>query len=129
VKTDINHRDPDGSTPLLWAVYDENVAEASRLLKAGATVSLANNYGASPMGGLSAAQAEPVIRAFSLYFRLVNLAEQNHRIRAARCWISTCRTLSSRRMWPGPAKKRCRLSPIKSSIISKPSSPEFPKIC
>src|SRR5258707_11664934 len=35
------------------------------------------------LGGLSPAQAEPVIRAFSLYFRLINLAEQNHRIRRA----------------------------------------------
>ena len=39
----------DGSTPLQWAVYDENVAEVRRLLKAGANVSLANNYGATPM--------------------------------------------------------------------------------
>ncbi|WNG18301.1 phosphoenolpyruvate carboxylase [Cystobacter fuscus] len=29
-------------------------------------------------------QAEPVLRAFSTYFRLVNLAEQNHRIRRTR---------------------------------------------
>jgi len=40
------------------------------------------------IGGLSPAQAEPVIRAFSLYFRLVNLAEQNHRIRRARAHAS-----------------------------------------
>jgi phosphoenolpyruvate carboxylase len=40
------------------------------------------------LGGLSPAQAEPVIRAFSLYFRLVNLAEQNHRIRRARAHAS-----------------------------------------
>jgi phosphoenolpyruvate carboxylase len=37
---------------------------------------------------LSPAQAEPVIRAFSLYFRLVNLAEQHHRIRRARAHAS-----------------------------------------
>ena len=48
--TGVNHRDPDGSTPLQWAVYDGNVVEVQRLLKAGARVSLANNYGASPMG-------------------------------------------------------------------------------
>jgi phosphoenolpyruvate carboxylase len=40
------------------------------------------------LGGLSPQQAEPVIRAFSLYFRLVNLAEQNHRIRRARAHAS-----------------------------------------
>ena len=37
---------------------------------------------------LTPEQAEPVIRAFSLYFRLVNLAEQNHRIRRARAHAS-----------------------------------------
>ena len=40
---------PDGSTPLQWAVYNGDVAEARRLLRAGADVSLANNYGATPM--------------------------------------------------------------------------------
>jgi phosphoenolpyruvate carboxylase len=40
------------------------------------------------LADLSPAEAEPVIRAFSLYFRLVNLAEQNHRIRRARAHAS-----------------------------------------
>lgn len=48
--TDVNHRNPDGSTPLQWAVYEGDVAEVSRLLDSGADVTLANNYGASPMG-------------------------------------------------------------------------------
>src|SRR5262245_58796401 len=47
--TDVNRREVDGSTPLQWAVYEENVAEVRRLLKAGAKVSLANNYGVTPM--------------------------------------------------------------------------------
>ena len=46
---DVNARKPDGSTPLQWAVYDDNVAEVQRLIKAGADVSLANDYGASPV--------------------------------------------------------------------------------
>jgi ankyrin repeat protein len=46
---DVNHRNADGSTPLQWAVYAGDVAEAKRLLRAGADVSLANNYGATPM--------------------------------------------------------------------------------
>src|SRR6185295_4867778 len=46
---DVNHRNPDGSTPLQWAVYQNDAAEVRRLLKAGADVALANNYGASPM--------------------------------------------------------------------------------
>jgi ankyrin repeat protein len=48
-KQDVNRRNPDGSTPLQWAVYDGNVAEAKRLLRAGADVALANHYGATPM--------------------------------------------------------------------------------
>jgi uncharacterized protein len=48
-KEDVNRRNPDGSTPLQWAVYKGDVAEARRLLRAGADVSLANNYGATPM--------------------------------------------------------------------------------
>src|SRR5687767_12898392 len=45
----VNHRNPDGSTPLQWAVYEGDVAEVSRLLAAGADVALANDYGATPM--------------------------------------------------------------------------------
>src|SRR5579883_621420 len=48
--TDVNKRGVDGSTPLQYAVYNEDVAEVRRLIKAGANVSLANNYGATPMG-------------------------------------------------------------------------------
>jgi uncharacterized protein len=49
-KEDVNRRHPDGSTPLQWAVYEGNVAEARRLLLAGADLKIANNYGATPMG-------------------------------------------------------------------------------
>src|SRR5690606_20531987 len=48
--SDVNHRNPDGSTPLQWAVFEGNIPEVSRLLDAGADVSLANDYGATPMG-------------------------------------------------------------------------------
>jgi ankyrin repeat protein len=48
-KDDVNRRNVDGSTPLQWAVYNGDVAEATRLVRAGADVSLANNYGATPM--------------------------------------------------------------------------------
>jgi ankyrin repeat protein len=48
-KEDVNRRNPDGSTPLQWAVYAGDAAEVKRLLRAGAKVSLANNYGATPM--------------------------------------------------------------------------------
>jgi ankyrin repeat protein len=46
---DVNRRNPDGSTPLQWAVYKGDVAEVKRLLRLGANASLANNYGATPM--------------------------------------------------------------------------------
>jgi len=45
----VNRRAVDGSTPLQWAVYENDVNEVLRLLQAGANVSLANNYGATPM--------------------------------------------------------------------------------
>jgi len=48
-KEDVNRRNLDGSTPLQWAVYNGDVAEATRLVRAGADVSIANNYGATPM--------------------------------------------------------------------------------
>jgi uncharacterized protein len=48
-KADVNRQNPDGSTPLQWAVYNGDVAEVKRLLRAGANISLANKYGASPM--------------------------------------------------------------------------------
>ena len=44
---DVNKREVDGSTPLQWAVYEGDVAEVERLIKAGADVALANNYGAT----------------------------------------------------------------------------------
>jgi uncharacterized protein len=40
---------PDGSTPLQWAVYRNDVAEVKRLLAGGAKVSAANAYGVTPM--------------------------------------------------------------------------------
>jgi len=48
-KEDVNRRNVDGSTPLQWAVYNGDVAEVRRLLRAGADASIANNYGATPM--------------------------------------------------------------------------------
>ena len=48
-KEDVNRREPDGSTPLQWAVYKGDVAEVVRLLRLGADVKLANNYGVTAM--------------------------------------------------------------------------------
>ncbi len=49
VNGDVNARQPDGSTPLQWAVYEGDTAEVRRLIDAGADVTLANEYGASAM--------------------------------------------------------------------------------
>jgi ankyrin repeat protein len=62
---DVDSRNPDGSTPLQWAVYQGDVAEVRRLLDAGADVSLANDYGATPMG-LAAEVADTAILALLL---------------------------------------------------------------
>ena len=59
-KEDPNKRGDDGSTPLLWAVHKGDVAEVKRLLRLGANLKLANNYGASPMS-LAAEVANPEI--------------------------------------------------------------------
>ncbi len=40
------------------------------------------------LAGIGSEQAEPVIRAFAVYFQLVNLAEQHHRVRRARAHAS-----------------------------------------
>ncbi len=45
----VEQKGPDGSTPLQWAVYRQDVSEVKRLLKAGANVAEANDYGATPM--------------------------------------------------------------------------------
>ncbi len=41
----------------------------------------------SVLGGLDPVQAEEVVRAFSTYFQVVNLAERVHRIRRGRAWM------------------------------------------
>jgi ankyrin repeat protein len=57
---DANARNPDGSTPLQWAVYEGDVDEVRQLIAAGADVSLANDYGATPMS-LAAEAADTAI--------------------------------------------------------------------
>lgn len=42
-------RKPDGSTPLMEAVFEGDVAEAGRLIREGADVKATNNYGADAM--------------------------------------------------------------------------------
>ncbi|MEK9648755.1 MAG: ankyrin repeat domain-containing protein, partial [Gammaproteobacteria bacterium] len=46
---DVDERGADGSTPLQWAVYDQDVDKVRALIRAGADVNAANNYGANAM--------------------------------------------------------------------------------
>jgi ankyrin repeat protein len=48
-QADVNAREADGSTALLWAAHRGDAKEVERLIRAGADVSIANNYGATPM--------------------------------------------------------------------------------
>ena len=47
--TDVNARQTDGSTALLWAVYKGDADQVRTLLKAGADASIANEFGATPL--------------------------------------------------------------------------------
>jgi ankyrin repeat protein len=46
---DVNERGPDGSTPLQWAVYDQDVQKVRELIRAGTDVNASNNYGSNAM--------------------------------------------------------------------------------
>jgi uncharacterized protein len=46
---DVDERGPDGSTPLQWAVYDQDVEKVHELIRAGADVNAVNNFGANAM--------------------------------------------------------------------------------
>ena len=46
---DVNAAQPDGATPLAWAVYLNQVETADRLIKAGANVNAADEYGETPL--------------------------------------------------------------------------------
>jgi ankyrin repeat protein len=48
-RSDVNARQPDGSTPLAWAVYKDDAATVDLLLKAGAKATVADEYGESPL--------------------------------------------------------------------------------
>jgi ankyrin repeat protein len=52
---------PDGSTPLQWAIFNGNLTEAKRLLKAGADVKAENAYGVDAMQLAADASNTPAI--------------------------------------------------------------------
>ena len=46
---DVNARADDGSTALLWAAHDDDLAAASALVRAGANTNVANEFGMTPL--------------------------------------------------------------------------------
>jgi ankyrin repeat protein len=48
-RADVNERASDGTTALHWAAHNGDAALVRRLIKAGAKVSVVNDYGATPM--------------------------------------------------------------------------------
>ena len=52
--------EPDGTTPLHWAVRSDDLAAAQRLLRAGANPGAANRYGVTPLS-LAASNGNPAI--------------------------------------------------------------------
>src|SRR3977135_488659 len=60
---DVNQAQPDGATPLHWAVYHVDRELVATLLKRGAKPNVVNKYGASPLTeAVRVANAELVAR-------------------------------------------------------------------
>ena len=62
-KADVNATEPDGTTALHWAVYQNDADLVAKLIKAGAKVNTANQYGATPMSEAAVAGNPAVIEA------------------------------------------------------------------
>ena len=61
-KTDVNAAEPNGTTPLHYAAYREDVELVERLLKAGAKPSVVNDFGSTPMSEAAAVGNAAIIR-------------------------------------------------------------------
>jgi ankyrin repeat protein len=61
-RADPNQLEADGTTPLHWAVHHDDADLVARLLRSGANVAAANDYGATPMTE-AAVTANPVVLA------------------------------------------------------------------
>ncbi len=64
---DVNARQPDGATALMWAVHWDDFEMADLLIRAGANTNVANSYGAAPLwltcSNGNAAMVEKLLKA------------------------------------------------------------------
>ena len=64
---DVNAPDADGTTPLAWAVYNDDLPAVQRLLGSGADPKIANRYGVTPLSlaatNRDAAMTEALLKA------------------------------------------------------------------
>ena len=60
--TDVNAAEANGTTPLHYAVYNEDADLVERLIKAGAKVSVANDFGSTPMSEAAAVGNAAIIK-------------------------------------------------------------------
>ncbi len=62
-RVDPNQAEPDGTTPLHWAVHNNDVDLVAKLIAAGANVNTANDYGATPMSEAAVTANVDVLKA------------------------------------------------------------------
>jgi uncharacterized protein len=60
---DVNSSQPDGSTALLWAAYNDHLETAKLLLKAGANAKAENHYGVTPVSVACTNGNGPLVQA------------------------------------------------------------------
>ena len=110
ITSGVNAQGADGSTALLWASHRNDIAEVKRLIQAGANVSLANRYGATPMSE-AALQGETEVLALLLKAganvnspnpegqTALMLVARTGNVDAAKLLVSHSATVDAREQW------------------------------